>query len=372
MIGSIPVENSDTLAAVRGFFRQLMETGLVDALFLPLEIDGGVVTPALVTDPAMLEYANPFAPAMPINGARAVSALTCKGAPGSIGAVLRPCELRALIELVKLKQADLEHVTLISLDCPGTYEWSEFVKLQQNGGFDLSDYLASACEGRSAAAPSQRMACQMCLQPVPEGVDIHLQLYGADLSRGIPVALDDDIADRLEYVEAENGAAAKRQEVIEASLERHAEVRQREMSDLQARLSSNGGLPSVFAACIRCHNCMTACPVCYCKNCLFRTASFDHPPEHYLNAAHLKGALRMPGDTMLFHLTRLNHMGASCVSCGMCTSACPADIPVGLVFTLVGGEVQNSFSYLPGRDLNEPLPLVTFQADEWLEIGEKR
>ena len=73
---------------------------------------------------------------------------------------------------------------------------------------------------------------------------------------------------------------------------------------------------------------------------------------------------------MLFHLTRLNHMVLSCVGCGMCSEACPAELPVGIVFRTTGQRVQTCFEYQPGRNLEEPLPLVTFQADEWTEVGE--
>jgi len=98
----------------------------------------------------------------------------------------------------------------------------------------------------------------------------------------------------------------------------------------------------------------------------------NHPPEYYLTAAHRKGAVRLLSDTLLFHMTRLNHMGLSCVSCGMCTSACPADIPVGAVFSAIGEQVQTTFEYHPGRDVGEPLPLITFQPNEWTEVGERR
>jgi formate dehydrogenase subunit beta len=91
----------------------------------------------------------------------------------------------------------------------------------------------------------------------------------------------------------------------------------------------------------------------------------------YLNWARRKGAYRLPADTMLFHLTRLNHMVLSCVGCGMCTSHCPADLPVGRVFRTTGQQVQAAFDYEPGRSADEPLPLVTFREDEWLEMGEE-
>ena len=52
MIGLIPVQNSDVLAACAGFFEQLLETGMVEALYVPLETENGAIVPALVTDPA--------------------------------------------------------------------------------------------------------------------------------------------------------------------------------------------------------------------------------------------------------------------------------------------------------------------------------
>jgi formate dehydrogenase subunit beta len=55
----------------------------------------------------------------------------------------------------------------------------------------------------------------------------------------------------------------------------------------------------------------------------------------------------------------------------MCTQACPAELPVGTVFRAIGQRVQDVFDYLPGRDAEEPLPLITFKADEWTEIGEE-
>jgi formate dehydrogenase subunit beta len=105
---------------------------------------------------------------------------------------------------------------------------------------------------------------------------------------------------------------------------------------------------------------------------LFKTAAFDHEPEYYLNAAHRKGATRMLGDTLLFQLTRMNHMSASCVSCGACTSACPANIPVGSIFSAVAEKVQAAFEYEPGHNVAEPLPLITFHPNEWTEIGEDK
>jgi formate dehydrogenase subunit beta len=370
----IPIENGDVLTGTRSFLKELLDKRVVEALFLPMEVEGGAVLPALVTDSHWLESANLLSPVMPINTARAVSALTGKGAPARLGAVLRPCEIRALIELVKLQQASLEDVFLIGMDCPGTYELSDYIEKKRGGEINLDEIMVAAGEGEIPVTDglTPRPACQICTQPVPDHVPVHLQFFGMDLKQGIPLEIDDEVAVRIPGLIEANGSDSGRALMLETLLTRRGQFRTNAIEAIHQQVVKDGGVAGLFATCIRCHNCMTACPICYCKTCLFKTAVFDHKPEHYYSAARRKGALRMLDDTLLFHMTRLNHMGLSCVNCGMCTSACPSDIPVGLIFTTVGSQVQSVFNYLPGRDVAEPLPLITFQANEWTEVGESQ
>jgi len=371
----IPVENSDTLAALHGFLRQLLEAGIVDSLLVPMETPHGAVTPALVSDPALLERANPLAPVMGVNAARLAGRISIREPRERVGVVLRPCELRALVELVKLQQASLNDLVTIGVDCLGTYDVAVYAAMKDDsgedgfGGTELKAYLATARTGDLAPLQGNvfRDACEMCDKPYAQGADVTLELFGADLSGGIPVSLPDDMAEVLELrgVEAED----RRAEVVEDVVGARTKVRDERFAEIRERLDEEG-IEGVFATCVRCHNCMTVCPICYCKTCLFKSQVFDHEPIQYANWAKRKGAYRMPGDTTLFHLTRLNHMVLSCVGCGMCTSDCPADLPVGTVFRAIGQETQAVFEYEPGRDVEEPLPLITFEEDEWLDVGE--
>ncbi len=61
-------------------------------------------------------------------------------------------------------------------------------------------------------------------------------------------------------------------------------------------------------------------------------------------------------------------MGISCVGCGMCSDVCPADIPVSSIFMKVGESVQKMFNYLPGRDVEEDIPITTFEEQELEEV----
>ncbi|MBN1811087.1 MAG: 4Fe-4S dicluster domain-containing protein [Anaerolineae bacterium] len=367
----LPVENNDPLVAIRGFLKRLLETGAVDVLLVPVETQAGAVTPMLVADPDQLDAANPLAPVMGVNAARAVSRVTVREAGARIGAVLRPCELRALIELVKLKQASLDNLVTIGLDCAGTYDVPDYTAKAQKSKTskakaqlwrDLYDELGA---DPSVTIPALRDACQMCEKPHVERADITLELFGADLVAGIPVTLPDEVAEKLGLRPAKKGSRAAMIKKVVAARKR---VRDAHFGEMRQRLEEES-IEGVLAACVRCHNCMTVCPICYCKTCLFQSPLYDREPMQYANWARSKGACRLPADTMLFHLTRLNHMALSCVGCGMCTSGCPAELPVGLVFRTVGQQVQATFEYAPGRDAEEPLPLVTFQEDEWMEAG---
>jgi formate dehydrogenase subunit beta len=192
------------------------------------------------------------------------------------------------------------------------------------------------------------------------------------LAQGFAVDLPDETAEQLgltQEAEASGSAAPGRAQVLETLVAQRTEHRDQVFADIRAQMQE-GGVQTVFGACIRCHNCMTVCPICYCKTCLFKGPVYDHEPIQYMQWAEHKGALRLPSDTAIFHLTRMAHMALSCVGCGMCTSVCPADLPVGPVFRAVGDSVQAVFSYVPGQNPEEALPMIAFQENEWLEVGE--
>lgn len=364
------------LAALRGFLRGLLEQGIVDALLVPQPVPpGDSLVQTLVRDAALLERADPIYPLMPVQSARLVSNVSATNPGGKVGVVLKPCELRATVELAKLKQVDMAHIVTISLDCLGTYEVTDFVALARASDVSApsTEALAKAKDG--AVIPHDgyqfRPACRICEQPVPTNADIAIGLLGVDTSReiliGVGERLGDVVWDRLGLMPTAENPAARSAAINRLVAERTA-ARDARFAELRAAVTDVPGLLAQFATCLRCHNCMVACPICYCKECIFKTATFDHASESYLRWAGRKAAVRMPTDTLLFHLTRLNHMVASCVGCGACSGACPSDIPVGELFRTVGQRVQAMFDYVPGRSLEEPLPLATFKENELLAL----
>ena len=130
-------------------------------------------------------------------------------------------------------------------------------------------------------------------------------------------------------------------------------------------------LVSYLGNCVNCYNCRVACPVCYCKECVFLTDVFDHEPSQYLRWAKRKGILKMPTDTVFFHLTRIAHMSTACIGCGQCSNACPNNIPVMELFRTMAHYTQTAFDYVAGRSLEDDPPLSVFREDEFQEVVAK-
>jgi formate dehydrogenase subunit beta len=371
MIEAMIDAQHSTLGTIQDLLRSLLEKEVVDALLVPMFQMTGNVVPMLVTNPSALVQADPLTPVLPINAARAASQLTVTGHKGKLGLVLRACEIRALVELVKFQQVKLDNALIVGVDCLGTYkgtDWQAASGKQQV----LDALLAAAVTGE--LAPYQglafRTACQMCEQPLPEGehVDLTIGLVGVEAGH-VYLKARDDLAQALDLTA--NGAPPGRKAAAQKLVAARTEARDAAFAAFHERVHSMDGLLQEFSTCIRCHNCMTNCPICYCRECIFRTPTFEHDSELFYQWAERKGTVRMLPDTLLFHLTRLNHMVSSCVGCGMCTDACPVELPVATAFRAVGAQVQALFDYHPGRSLEEAAPVQEFREDELTALGER-
>jgi formate dehydrogenase subunit beta len=359
------------LLTIQGLLRTLMETGTVDALLVPMLQATGNVAPMLVSDPGALDQADPLTPVLPINAARAASHLTITGHTQKLGLVLRPCEIRALVELVKFQQVKLDRALIIGVDCLGAYPltaWQDASSKQHL----VDALLDGAVTGEITPFEGMafRAACQMCEQPLPEGdhVALSIGLVGVEPDK-LYLKAGDDLARALDLTP--NDTPAARPAAVATLLAARIEARDAAFAAFRRRVDSMDGFLQEFSACIRCHNCMINCPICYCKECIFRTPTFEHDSQLFYQWAERKGTVRMMPDTLLFHLTRLNHMVSSCVGCGICTDVCPVDIPVGTIFRSVGQKVQALFAYHPGRNLEEAAPVQEFREDELTALGER-
>jgi formate dehydrogenase subunit beta len=360
------VKGEDDLTKnIKNILKKMLAKGCVDAVLVPqkLPVGEGVVQ-SLVTDEKKLEEAQPLAFVMPVNSGTIISDMT-KVTPSDrkIAAVLKPCEIRALIELVKLKQASLDNIIIVGVDCPGTFSVNDYQKMMEEGKSAMSEFLKNIKKGKDDVG--MRMACKVCEYPIPDSTDITIGIYGSDLKSPIIIAKSEEGKDILEMFGVPSQEESKeRKEQISKLEGRRREAWNALHDTTQKEIAGMENLLKFLAPCINCHNCMDVCPVCYCRECFFDSPTFEYESEKYLSWAERKGLLKMPRDTLLFHLTRMNHMATSCVGCGMCEQACPSNIDLLKFYKTVGHNAQKVFDYVPGRNFDEELPLLTFREDE--------
>ena len=368
---AVKVIEGKTEEAIVGFLKSLLEKGIVEGIMVPKPLpskDGFVQT--LIRNPEMLNGVSVLSPTMPVQSARVVSSLSVKNLDKKVAVVMKACEIRAAVELAKFLQVKPDHLYLIGIDCPGTFEVPDYAKMAQEGkGEEVTKALLKGAEKGEISPPSGyafRTACQMCEYPVPQA-DIVLKLYGYKADQEIGIEIGDKLEKEIEekgILSFSDNEPASRNEVVNKVVAERTKKRDALFQEFKDIVKDLQSFLDRFSTCVRCHNCMVACPICYCKECVFKTAVFEHDGDQFLRWADRKGEIRMPTDTLIFHLIRMSHMVTSCIGCGLCDSACPSRLPVATLFRSVGDRIQKMFQYVPGRDVAEVPPVATFKEDE--------
>ena len=362
--GAVVPKKGTAEKAILDFIKEAWEKNCFDSLLIPVEIPSGdSYAYLLIQDPSLIENASPLPPITSVQGARAISSITRKGeVTKRIAAIMRPCEIKAGMELHKLEQANLENVVLISVDCPGALPLSDYVPDSKTGKEEFLKIL------KEWGGESVRPVCKTCLHFGAELGDLHIAILGDENSIYlIPNSGKGKEMLRSLGISAEENLSGWDTKISEIKKKKE-ENKKKSEKQLESEVLGLDKLLETFSKCIGCHNCMRACPICYCASCYFDSDNTEHDGTDYVDRAENKGALKFPCDTLFFHLGRMSHMSLSCLGCGSCEDACPMSIPVAQLFSFVGQKNQELFGYLPGMDKEEKVPLVVYKEKEFEEF----
>ncbi len=252
--------HGDPLGALQKFVKTLWEQTDLDAM---------VVAPSsgkhVIESPDVLEELNPFRPLMKLNTARLVVD-TAKKRPGKrIGAMLRPCEMRALNEMAARGAVKRADVLAICTDCLGTFPADEFEWRAGRSEKGLTkDTLQFAPQG-GISAYRYRPACQMCAEPGATEADVNIGVFGLPVRQSMLVNANNgsvvlkSITDGL----ANDDLVTKREQTLAKISERHVRTRERVLESLDEGLPADlQELLEQFEACGDCQTCMNVCPIC--------------------------------------------------------------------------------------------------------------
>ncbi len=367
--------------AVASLFKFALETKRVDAV-LAIKARGGNRydgIPVLITKPEeVIETAGSLHCTSP-NIARFLKEYLDGAFSLKIAVVVKPCDAKAIIELVKRTQINLDNLLLIGLNCTGTLPSAKSKRMmKEEFEVDPADVVAEDLEDNKLTIRlkdgtekekdlveleekgyGRRENCRRCETNIPIMADVACGKWGTtDRNTTFIEVCSEKGGDFVEaaieagYIRVEQPTSdtiETREKKDKEAKELAQQWQEKDFASLKAMSTGErfNYWFGQFSRCIKCYGCRDACPICYCKDC-------------YLEADRgLVDAGEVPPDIM-FPMIRATHVMDSCVNCGQCQDVCPMELPLSRLIFLVNRELAGIFKYEPGMDIDALPPLRTY------------
>ncbi|MBA7639293.1 hypothetical protein ES703_46951 [subsurface metagenome] len=366
--------------AVTSLLKFALESKRVDAVLAVKTRDGNRYDgiPVLITNPEeIIETAGSLHCASP-NIARFLKEYLDGAFDLKVAVIAKPCDAKAIIELTKRTQINLDNLLLIGLNCTGTLAAAK-AKTMMKVEFEVdpADVVAEDIEDnkltirlkdgteKEKSLPEleergygRRENCRRCETNIPVMADIacgkwgtrdknttFIELCTEKGSDFIEAAIE---AGNIKVEQPSSEAIETRKKKDEATRELAQQWQEKDFASFK-QMSAEERFNywfGQFSRCIKCYGCRDACPICYCKDC-------------YLEADRgLVDAGEVPPNIM-FPMVRITHVMDSCVNCGQCQDVCPMELPLARLIFLLNKELAGIFKYEPGMDVSALPPLRT-------------
>lgn len=276
-----------------------------------------------------------------------------------VAIVGRPCDQRAIVELAKRLQVKRENVFLIAAEDVGIVSVKEFGQWAKKQEFDVNIIqrvnlsreklvlFLNSGEKRELIVGEEikiQPNCTRCSHKRPLFADIVISTVGVDpesdllyiapvTPQGANVLTNAGIQlTPLTDLEAEEHAGEMDQMISVANATRRQDIEEWQALPQSKKLER-------LNKCTMCGMCINACPVCFCKDCV-------------LQKRRKEGSI----DNIGYQITRITHVGDSCILCGRCALVCPMNLPLDLYFASLNEFTCNEFQYEPGMEPEKPYP----------------
>ena len=282
-----------------------------------------------------------------------------------VGLIARPCDTRALIELAKIKQVELDNLFIIGIEdrgmIPGVsraikkvkdVDPSKIVK-EKIGDKGL---ILKFSDGKTKEIDIQVSDnCLRCTRKTPVIADIAV----SDI--GIPIDSDEiilkvysekgnDLVEKSKINkkplpgDVKSANADKMNEILEAAKEK----RKKDLEEW-AKVPQEEKIERLLK-CTACGICIRGCPVCYCVDCIL-----------------MKKKKEKNIDNTTYQLTRVAHVADRCIECGNCYNNCPQNLPLSLYFMSLNEAFNEKFGYCPGESIDD-IPFRSGKAIQEMEL----
>jgi len=282
-----------------------------------------------------------------------------------VGLIARPCDTRALIELAKIRQVNLDNLFIIGIEDRGMLPKAgrEMRKIKDvdptkivkekvgDKGLIVKMDDGSTKELKLTVAEN----CLRCFRKIPVVADLTV----SDL--GIPVDSEEIIlkvySDKGNDILEKSGISKKslpadikktHEDTYNQIIEKAKEKRAKDLEEWD-KLSQEEKIAELLK-CTMCNTCIRGCPVCYCVDCILQ-----------------KKRKAKTIDKVTYQLTRIAHDADRCVECGNCDNNCPQNLPLSLYFQSLNESFKEKFGYEAGMSLDD-IPFRSAKAIAEMEL----
>ena len=378
-------EKAECGGAVTALLKFALESKKAEAVVAVKARDGNRYDgiPVVITDPAEIAETGGSLHCASPNIARFLKEYLDGAFNQKTVVVAKPCDAKAIIELAKRNQINLDNLTVIGLNCTGTLPPAKAKALFRDAfevdpadvvGEDIEDNeliisLKDGSEkkkdlaGLEEKGQGRRDNCRRCETNIPVMADIACGKWGTTDKNSTFIEVCSEkgaqfVEDAIEagYIKVEQptaDAVTAREKKDQAAVELAQRWQEKDFATLEEMSSDEkfNYWSEQFSHCIKCYGCRDACPICYCQDCFLEADRGFVPPGE------------VPPN-MLFPMVRITHVMDSCVNCGQCQDACPMEIPISRLIFLLSKKIGATFNYEPGMDASQMPPLRTITDKE--------
>ncbi|MHA1277513.1 MAG: Coenzyme F420 hydrogenase/dehydrogenase, beta subunit C-terminal domain [Candidatus Helarchaeota archaeon] len=344
---------------IRDLFKWMLKEKIVDAVIgFETKKTRYQLAPVAIEDPAKMTDV-PLSTYMVYNFARMNTAAkflhkSMNGAKDKkVALIARPCDIRGLEEISKRWQVDLENLFLISTECFGTLSFQDSPKTYTAQGIDAETVVKEALSedavtvwtadgGKKNIQFNDKFdrfeSCNRCPDKISHSADLSLAnidgtfILSTQSDKGKDVLTKALAANVISMKKADDALIKAKDELLNKLIETGKAKREADIAEFM-KLSPADRFKKIVGAyekCRRCGICTRSCIVCFCKDCIVIEKKKELDP-------------------VLYCLTRLGHMGDSCVQCGKCGQNCPAKIPLPYIHLMFLQNIQDTFGFMPGK-----------------------
>ena len=241
---------------------------------------------------------------------------------GKFGIVLKPCDIKSIVQLISEGLLTRDRVNIIAVGCSGILDYKKISRKVSGAkinyaGIENGNLVLNTSEGIFELKTENFFAdkCYTC------------KIY--DKPPIYDEFIENDRKPDITFIEEYKDIA---------------DFENLELNEIYKYWDSQ------FSRCIRCYACRNICPLEICRDKCISQLDEPHWQSQKINSAEGK----------FFQLIRVMHLAGRCTECGECERACPMNIPVMKLMKKVNKEIARLFNFKPGVSIDKKPPLLTF------------